>query len=112
MTPAHLAVEFGDLPRLRQLLDEGADIEDANAEGMTLLIHAVDMEGDGAAQSGKQAHVDTTAFLLARGADPGATMHDGATALSLARQYGHWLAVELLQAWTHTTHDRSRMPGR
>jgi ankyrin repeat protein len=101
-----------DLPRLRQLLDEGADIEDANAQGMTLLLHAVDVEGDGAVQTGKQAHVDTTAFLLARGADSGAAMHDGTTPLSLARQYGHWLAVELLQAWEQAAHDRSRMMGR
>lgn len=101
LTPAHHAVEMEDLPRLRRLLDEGADIEDANAEGMTLLLHAVDVEGDGATQSGRQAHVDTTAFLLARGADPRAAMHDGETPLSLAHQYGHWLAVELLEAWQH-----------
>jgi ankyrin repeat protein len=101
-----------DLPPLRQLLDEGADIEDPNAQGMTLLLHAVDVEGDGAVQTGKQAHVDTTAFLLARGADSGAAMHDGTTPLSLARQYGHWLAVELLQAWEQAAHDRSRMMGR
>lgn len=92
-------METEDLPRLRHLLDEGADIEDPNAQGMTLLIHAIDVEGDGALQTGSQAHVDTTAFLLARGADPRAAMHDGDTALSLARQYGHWLAVELLEAW-------------
>ncbi|GAA1618336.1 hypothetical protein [Actinoplanes couchii] len=66
---------------------------------MTLLIHAVDGEGDGAVQTGTPAHVDMTAFLLARGADPHAAMHDGGTALSLARRYGHWLAVELLEAW-------------
>jgi uncharacterized protein len=111
ITPAHLAVEMEDLPRLRQLLDEGADIEDPNAEGMTLLLHAVDVEGDGATQTGKQAHVDTTAFLLARGADPGAAMHDGTTPSSLARQYGHWLAVELLEAW-RTTAENLTQPDR
>lgn len=88
-----------DLSRLRQLLDEGADIEDPNAQGMTLLHHAVDVEGDGALQADRQAHVDTTALLLARGADPRAAMPDGDTALDLARQYRHWLAAELLEAW-------------
>jgi uncharacterized protein len=99
ITPAHLAVEREDLAQLRRLLDEGADIEDANTQGMTLLHHAIDVEGDGASQTGKQAHVDVTTFLLARGADPLAAMHDGDTPLDLARQYGHWLAVELLEAW-------------
>jgi ankyrin repeat protein len=41
-------VELDDLPRVRQLLDEGADIEDPDFQGMTLLLHAVDGEGDGA----------------------------------------------------------------
>ncbi|HLL67367.1 MAG TPA: ankyrin repeat domain-containing protein [Micromonosporaceae bacterium] len=99
LTPAHHAVEMEDLPRLRQILDDGADVEDANEQGMTLLHHAVDVEGDGALQSARQAHVDTTAFLLARGADPGAAMQAGETPLDLARQYGHWLAAELLEAW-------------
>ena len=112
ITPAHLAVEMQDLPRLRQLIDEGADIADANGERMTLLLHAVDVEGDGAVQTGKHAHVDTTAFLLTRGADPGAAMHDGTTPLSLARQYGHWLVVELWQVWRQTTHERICMTGR
>ena len=92
-------MELDDFPRLRQLLDEGADIEDPDFQGMTLLLHAVDGEGDGALQTGTAAHVDMTAFLLARGADPRAAMHDGETPLSLARHYGHWLAVELLEAW-------------
>lgn len=99
LTPAHIAVELDDFPRLRQLLDEGADVEDPDFQGMTLLLHAVDGEGDGALQTGTPAHVDMIAFLLARGADPRAAMHDGQTPLSLARHCGHWLAVELLEAW-------------
>jgi ankyrin repeat protein len=98
-TPAHYAVEMEDLPRLRELLDAGADVADPNPLGMTLLHHAVDIEGDGALQADRQPHVDTTALLLARGADPLAQDQDGDTPLDLARQYGHWLAVELMEAW-------------
>ncbi|WP_433794676.1 ankyrin repeat domain-containing protein [Actinoplanes sp. CA-252034] len=98
-SPAHLAVEAEDLQRLRELLDGGADVDDPDAEGMTLLHHAVDIEGDGALQSGSQAHVDVTALLLLRGADPHARNDRGATPLDLAREYGHWLAIELIEAW-------------
>ncbi|MDI6105598.1 ankyrin repeat domain-containing protein [Actinoplanes sp. NEAU-A12] len=99
LTPAHHAVEMEDLPRLRELLDAGADVDDPNAQGMTLLHHAVDVEGDGALQGNRPAHVDVTAFLLLRGANPEAKDDGGATPLDLAREYGHWLAVELLMAW-------------
>lgn len=105
LTPAHHAVEMLDLARLRELLDGGADVEDPNALGMTLLHHAVDIEGDSALDTGRPAHVDITALLLARGADPDARDRNGGTPLDLARQYGHWLAVELIEAWRH------RRPG-
>jgi ankyrin repeat protein len=99
MTPAHHAVEMEDLPRLRELLQTGADIEDANEQGMTLLHHAVDVEGDGARQTGEALHVDTTAFLLARGANPHAVDQQGQTPRDYARSCGHWLALALLGAW-------------
>jgi hypothetical protein len=69
MTPAHRAVENGDLPRLRELLDNGVDVEEIDG-GVTLLQHAVDVELDGHTQTGARLHADVTAYLLARGADP------------------------------------------
>jgi hypothetical protein len=69
MSPAHRAVEMGDLETLRDLLDASADIEEEHY-GLTHPQHAVDVEIDGHDQSGKPLHVDTTAYLLARGADP------------------------------------------
>lgn len=70
MTPAHDAVESGDLPRLRDLLDDGVDIDEVDG-GLTLLQHAIDVEVDQHVQSGEPLLVDITAYLLARGADPG-----------------------------------------
>lgn len=97
MTPAHEAVENEDLLRLRDLLDAGADIEEVDG-GLTLLQHAIDVEVDGHTQTGEPLHVDVTAFLLARGADPMASPSgDGAgSALHMARLSGHWLAVALI----------------
>lgn len=50
-TPAHQAVESGDPAELTRLLDAGVDPEEVCC-GMTLLLHAIDVEGDGALQSG------------------------------------------------------------
>ncbi|NIK62006.1 hypothetical protein [Kribbella shirazensis] len=100
MTPAHLAVEMEDLPRLRELLDGGADIEEVDGE-LTLLQHAIDTEIDGHTQTGEPLHVDVTAYLLARGADPLASpLASGAgSALHMAQLRGHWLAVALIEAF-------------
>jgi hypothetical protein len=42
-----------DLAQLRDLLDSGADIEEETVNGMTLLLHAIDIEIDGATQTGQ-----------------------------------------------------------
>ncbi|MFI5833971.1 ankyrin repeat domain-containing protein [Micromonospora sp. NPDC051300] len=89
-----------DLSRLRQLLNDGAAVQEPDEHGMTLLHHAVDVEGDGALQSGGPLHVDVTAFLLARGANPNAVDRRGRTPLDYARANGHWLALELLTEWS------------
>ncbi|MFS0699292.1 ankyrin repeat domain-containing protein [Cellulomonas sp. 179-A 4D5 NHS] len=96
MTPAHLAVENDDLPMLRDLLDGGADIDEV--DGLTLLQHAIDAEVQGYVQLGEPLHVDMTAYLLARGADPLATVPGTGSALDLARRLGHWLAVTVIEA--------------
>jgi uncharacterized protein len=65
-SPAHSAVEMEDLPKLRDLLGAGHDVEDDDGSGWTLLLHAIDIEVDSHDQ-GRLLHVDVTAFLLARG---------------------------------------------
>lgn len=97
-SPAHLAVEQEDLPRLRDLLDAGHDVEDDDGHGWTLLRHAIDVEHDGYVQSGGPLHADVTALLLARGADP-LRPRNGMTVVAEAETRGHWPAAEIMRAW-------------
>jgi uncharacterized protein len=98
-SPAHLAVEHKDLPRLRDLLDAGHDVEDDNGGEWTLLRHAIDVEYDGYLQSGAPLHADVTMFLLARGADPTRRGPGGMPTVTEAETRGHWLAAEVMRAW-------------
>ena len=95
--PTHDAVELEDVSLLRDLLDAGADVEGDVGDGWTLLRHAIDIEADSRDQ-GRSLHVDVTALLISRGADPG-RMNNGISALEEARNRRHWLAVELMESW-------------
>src|SRR5437773_7633734 len=95
---AHDAVEHEDLPRVRDLLDAGADVEDDDGDGWTLLRHAIDTELSGHAQTGQPLHADVTAFLLARGADP-LRRCNGMPVVEEAAIRGHWLAAEIMGGW-------------
>lgn len=95
---AHNAVEVQDVSQLRDLLDAGGDVEDDSGDGWTLLRHAIDTEVDAHDQTGGPLHVDVTALLLSRGADP-LSRHNGMSVLEEAEARGHWLAVELMHAW-------------
>lgn len=97
-SPAHIAVEQQDLPRLRDLLDAGHDVEDDDGHGWTLLRHAIDVEYDSHVQTSGPLHADVTAFLLARGADP-LRPCNGMTVIAEAETCGHWLAAQIMQAW-------------
>ena len=44
LSPAHQAVTDHDLNRLRELLDDGHDIENDNGDGWTLLRRAIHTE--------------------------------------------------------------------
>ncbi|MGW7280951.1 ankyrin repeat domain-containing protein [Streptomyces sp. NPDC054844] len=96
-TAAHHAVEHEDAQNLARLLADGADPNEVFSN-MTLLTHAIDVEGDGSLQSGQPLAVYTTAVLLAFGADPELADPDGRTPIDMADQYGHDLAVQLLRA--------------
>ncbi|MEW9528752.1 ankyrin repeat domain-containing protein [Microbispora sp. NPDC049125] len=98
-SPAHHAVEHEDLPTLRDLLDNGHDVQDSDTQGWSLLHHSIDVEIDGHQQTGEPLHVDVTAYLLARGANPSAASHRYGTPLQMAEDRGHWLATELIRSW-------------
>jgi uncharacterized protein len=50
-------------------------------------------------QTGGPLHAEVTAFLLARGADP-LRPFNGITVIAEAETRGHWLAAEIMRAWT------------
>lgn len=77
-------------------LDAGHDVEDDDGSGWRLPHHAIDIEIDGHDQTGKPLHVDVTAFLLARGADP-MRPYNGVPAIVEAETRGHWLAAEVMR---------------
>lgn len=97
MTPAHQAVEDGDLRELTRLLDIGTD-PDQVWSNMTLLLHAIDAEADGATQTGSPLDAARTAVLLAYGADPERPGPQGEVPRLFAFHRGHGLAVRLLEA--------------
>jgi hypothetical protein len=59
----------------------------------------IDAEHDGHVQIGRPLHADVTAFLFARGADP-LRPCNGMTVIAEAQTHGHWLAAEIMRAWT------------
>jgi hypothetical protein len=67
------------------LIQSGADVDLADANSMTPLMHAVVARNDQAVQ-----------LLLSSGADPSVRNHEGLTALDLARTSENLLAAQLL----------------
>ncbi|WP_370112939.1 ankyrin repeat domain-containing protein [Streptacidiphilus sp. MAP12-33] len=86
-----------DAEALARLLAGGVDPNEVFSN-VTLLTHAIDAEGDAAAQTGQPLNVHSTAVLLAFGADPVLPDPDGDTPMDMARRYGHDLAIRLLEA--------------
>ena len=106
------AAKKGDLEQVRDLLDEGADVNAKNGDGLTALMAA--------AETG---NLDVVKFLIEKGADVNArentdvqvtastslkgfslkrfgqvSIETGGTALWIAQQRGHKEIVELLKA--------------
>ncbi|MFB7275448.1 ankyrin repeat domain-containing protein [Streptomyces sp. NPDC056244] len=100
MSAARLALEQDNLEELRRLLDAGWDVHE-EYNGFSLLHSAVNGEIDAHIQTGEPLHVDATALLLSKGADPMRPSHEGngLSALHLAFVSSHWLAFDLFEAW-------------
>ncbi|MGW2035946.1 ankyrin repeat domain-containing protein [Streptomyces sp. NPDC001761] len=67
---------------------------------VTLLTHAIYVEGDASLQSGQPLTVHIAAVLPAFGADPELADPAGRILMDMAREYGHGLAITPLQAHT------------
>ncbi|WUD72463.1 ankyrin repeat domain-containing protein [Streptomyces sp. NBC_00510] len=104
-TPAHLAVELSDHGELSRLLADGTDPDEV-CLGQSLLIHAIDLEGDSAIQSGEPLTCVATAILLAYGADPAFADPEGYTPLEMAKKVNHVMAEDLLRAFVKKRHRR------
>lgn len=104
LTVAQLAVvafvEQRDLALLRDLLDAGHDIEDENGDGLTLLRHAIAVEHDDHRQTAEPPTPTSPRFSSPAEQTLTAPAPNGTTPLDDAEAHGHWIAVELLRAWT------------
>lgn len=94
-TPVHQAIETNDYEELASLLDAGADPNEI-CFGMTLLAHAIELEGDSTLQSGYRLHSALTAIVLAYGADPVLISRNEQTPMEIAVEYNHEPAQRLL----------------
>ena len=100
-SPLHQAVETNDYEELAALLDAGAD-PNGKCFGITLLAHAIEIEGDSHLQSGYRLHSAVTAIVLAYGADPSMASYGGKTPMEIAEQYDHEPAIRLLRNCLNT----------
>ncbi|MDX3128444.1 ankyrin repeat domain-containing protein [Streptomyces europaeiscabiei] len=98
-SPAHQAVEDGDAQALAHILEDGNDPDEICC-GMTLLVHAIDLEGDSALQSGEPIESSLTRVLLDNGANPRLVAPSGKSPLSVASIYGHVEARDLILRYT------------
>ncbi|EMS50059.1 Protein TANC2 [Triticum urartu] len=83
-TPLEHAVDGNNLPALRYLLDHGADLNQEEDDGDTVLHHAA-----------RKGRCEIVKLLLARGADVNGSSEHG-TPLHLAAVKGHESTVEVL----------------
>ncbi|MDT0546974.1 MULTISPECIES: ankyrin repeat domain-containing protein [Streptomyces] len=88
-------MENNEYEELAMLLDAGVDPNE-ECFGLTLLAHAIDIEGDSKLQSGYRLHSALTAIVLAYGADPALASPNGKTPMEMAQMYDHEPAIRLL----------------
>lgn len=86
-SPLHLAVNEGNIEKVKELLKEGADVNAKDDFGLTPLLRAV----------GKKENVKIVQELMKAGADLTATNSVGATASRLAESMGHKVIKEAIE---------------
>ena len=84
-SPLHIAAALGNVERVRQLLEDGARVDEAKEDGTTALHSAATM-----------GHAEVVQLLLEEEAWAEATGASGATALMMAASMGHSTVVVAL----------------
>ncbi len=86
----HAAVFEGDLPKVKQLVAGGVDINKHGKKKLTLLHLA--------AFQGNTRHIEMAKWLLANGANAGARDFEGKTPLDVASERGNTEIAEVIRA--------------
>ena len=86
----HAAAYAGDLPKVKQLVAGGVDINKRGKKKLTLL-HLVAFQGN-------TRHIEMAKWLLANGANAGARDFEGKTALDVASERGNTEIAEVIRA--------------
>jgi ankyrin repeat protein len=81
----HMAAESGRINSLKQVLDQGVNVNAQDTEGVTALMIASVL-----------GHKEAVEFLIANGAEINTKGKNGITALFAASYMGHFAVVELL----------------
>ncbi|TCJ41286.1 ankyrin repeat domain-containing protein [Parafrankia sp. BMG5.11] len=108
-----MAAESGDVERVRELLDQGTDVDASFVKGITPLIIAAQGpggEGEGALAGAQRTVQEAIVkLLLERGANVNAVAHDGNTALGNAVRRGNTTIAKILLDAGATT--KNALPG-
>jgi len=86
----HAAAYAGDLPKVKQLVAGGVDINKRGKKKLTLLHLA--------AFQGNTRHIEMAKWLLANGANAGARDFEGKTPLDVASERGNTEIAEVIRA--------------
>lgn len=86
----HAAAYAGDLPKVKQLVAGGVDINKHGQKKLTLLHLA--------AFQGNTRHIEMAKWLLANGANAGARDFEGKTPLDVASERGNTEIAEVIRA--------------
>ena len=99
----HAAAYAGDLPKVKQLVAGGVDINKRGKKKLTLL-HLVAFQGN-------TRHIEMAKWLLANGANAGARDFEGKTALDVASERGNTEIAEVIRAGLTGGRGRPLMDG-
>jgi ankyrin repeat protein len=90
------AARMGDVKAVEAALDDGADVNTRDADGITPLMHAARGDRPEIAKPSMTDHPEVVELLIKRGADINAKTDSGFVALFWAARYGHDRVTKVL----------------